>query len=160
MTMNESLHEVEYVELRMPSLRPVSELLDEFEDLGFTLHDDVVSLDRTDRTPPWQHSSIVEVEVRCDGEEVFGFDEGAWDVVRLKYLFATLPFELADTFIDAVFELSKRLSTPLIYRGNEIDANGLKARFAQVRSEVLASTGEDAGSEGLAILIQSMYRQR
>ncbi|PQO30430.1 hypothetical protein DTL21_24050 [Bremerella cremea] len=153
----EYLHEIECVELRSVAKRPVTELLPEFRSLGFTLHDDVVSLDRKGKIPPWQHTSIVEVEVQCEGDEVFGFEEGEWDVLQLKYLFATLPFELADRFIDVVFQLAGKLEASVTYRGVEVDASGLKERFAFICDELLSETGEDAGSEGLAILIHSTY---
>ena len=153
----EYLHEVELVELRCVTKRPVSELLPAFRSLGFTFHDDVVSLDRSGQIPPWQHTSIVEVEVQCEGEEVFGFEEGEWDVLQLKYLFATLPFELADRFIDVVFQLAGVLETSVMYRGVEVDASELKERFSLTCEELLSETGEGAGSERLAILIHSTY---
>ena len=153
----EYLHEVEIAELRSVAKRPVSELLPAFRSLGFTLHDDVVSLDRGGKIPPWQHTSIVEVEVQCEGEEVLGFEEGEWDVLHLKYLFATLPFELAETFIDVVFQLAGKLETSVTYRGVEVDASELKERLIRTCDELLSETGEDAGSEALAILIHSTY---
>src|SRR4051794_279088 len=113
----ENLHEFETVELRSATMRATSELLPVFERLGFTLHDDVVSLDRKGVIPPWQHPSIVEVEILGGNQEVFGFDDGKWDVIRLKYLFASLPFELVDQFIEVVFRLSRELSIPVNSRG-------------------------------------------
>ena len=70
----DKLHEVEVVTLRSESPRPLSELLPIFTSQGFTLHDDVVSLDRGDQVPPWQHAAVVEVECQLQGQEVFGFD--------------------------------------------------------------------------------------
>jgi hypothetical protein len=156
----EHLHEVEHVELLSPARRPVSELLPAFEGLGFTIHDDVVTLDRTGKIPPWQSSTIVAVHVQCDGEDVYGFDEGEWNVIQLRYLFASLPYELSEKFVDVAFNVSKNLFTPVVYKGAEIDAEGLRARFAQVRADLLARTREDAGSEALAILIHSTYPRR
>ena len=153
----EYLHEVECVELRSDAKRTVSELLQAFRSNGFTLHDDVVSLDRSGKIPPWQHTSVVEVEVQCEGEEVFGFEEGEWNVLHLKYFFATLPFELADRFIDVVFQLAGKLETSVTYRGVEVDASELKERLVLVCDELLSKTGQDAGSEELAILIHSTY---
>lgn len=153
----EYLHEVESVELRSASKRPLHELLPVFRSLGFTLHDDVVSLDRIGKVPPWQHPSIVEVDVQCDEEEVFGFKRGMWDVLHLKYLFATLPFELTDEFVDIVFRLCDKLGLSATYQGAVVDARTLKSQFSHVHDELLSETGESPGSEGLAILIHSTY---
>jgi hypothetical protein len=156
----EYLHEVETVELRSSTLRTVSELLPVLERLGFTLHDDVVSLDRNGTIPPWQHSSIIEVEVLCNDHEVTGFEEGEWNAIRLKYLFASLPFELVDQFVEVALKLSRKLATSVSFRGTNVNVGDLKDRFDQIRDEVLSETGEDAGSEGLAIVIHGTYPRR
>ncbi len=156
----EYLHEVEKVELCSQVARPTAELPLIFRKLGFTLHDDVVSFDRHGKIPPWQHSSIVEVEVSHNGEEVFGFDEGEWDSIRLKYLFATLPYELADKFVKVAFSVSKELVLPLRHAGMIVDEMTLQRHFAEIGKELLDQTGEEAGSEGLAILIHSTYPRR
>ena len=151
------LHEVEFVEIHSITKRPVSRLLPIFRGLGFILHDDVVSLDRKERIPPWQHTSIIEVEVLCDKEEVFGFREGDWDALYLEYHFATLPFELAERFIEIVFQLSVKLETTVMYQGVNVIASELKRQFSLIHDELYSETGEEPGSEGLAILIQSTY---
>lgn len=156
----EYLHEVEHVELPTPIKRPVAELLSVFKSLGFAIHDDVASLDRNEKIPPWQHSSIVEVKVQRDGEEVFGFEEGEWDELRCEYLFAYLPYELTERFVEVVFALSRLLSTPVKYRGACVDEHELKDRFTQIRADLLSETGVDAGSEWLAILIHGTYPRR
>ncbi len=156
----EYLHEVERVELCSQVARPTAELPLIFRKLGFTFHDDVVSFDRHGKMPPLQHSSIVEVEVLRNGEEVFGFDDGEWDAIRLKYLFATLPYELVDTFVKVAFSVSKELVLPLRYSGTIVDEMTLQRHFAEIRKDLLGQTGEDAGSERLAILIHSSYPRR
>jgi hypothetical protein len=81
----------------------LGELIRFFRSQGFALHDDVVSLDRKGKVPPWQHSSIVEVQTEFCGEEVFGLDEdGLWDCLSLKFLVASLPFELVERFVQTV----------------------------------------------------------
>lgn len=156
----EYLHELEQVEITTPNRRPLAELLPLFLQLGFTLHDDVVSLDRKGKIPPWQHSSIVEVETRCNGEEVFGFKEGVWDSILLRYLFATLPYELTDTFVDVTYAVSRKLSLPVKLRGVEIDEVMLRECFSKIREDLTSETGMDAGSEELAIWIHSTYPRR
>jgi hypothetical protein len=156
----EYLHEVEQLEICSPVHRPITELAPIFRKLGFTFHDDIVSLDRQERVPPWQHSSIVEIEVLCGGEEVFGFDEGEWDTILIKYLFASLPFELTDKFVEIAFLLSKEFSLPLMQAGATIDEMWLRQRLTWIRQELLDQTGEEAGSEGLAIQIHSTYPRR
>jgi hypothetical protein len=156
----EYLHEVEVVTLRSETPRPLSELLPVFTSQGFTLHDDVVSLDRGDTVPRWQHPSVVEVECQREDEEVFGFDEGEWDAVLLKYLFASLPFDNVDQFINVVVETSKRLGIRPEFQGQPVDGESLKREFNTIRDQLLSETGEDAGSEQLAILIHSTYPRR
>lgn len=154
------LHEVELVEFLSDHPRPLSELVPIFTALGFTVHDDVVSLDRSGRIPPWQHSSLVEVEVLRDGEELFGFEEGEWDTIQLKYLFASLPFEKSVEFLNTVEAIAKALAIVPRYRGSETDVSTLSNEFERIRDELLTETGEDPGSEGLAILIHSTYPRR
>ncbi len=156
----EYLHEVEQVEITTPVRRPLAELLPLFPQLGFKRHDDVVSLDRKGRIPPWQHSAIVEIETRCNGKEMFGFHEGEWDSILLRYLFATLPYELTNTFVDITYAVSRKLSLPVKQHGVEIDDATLRERFSKTRADLTSETGMDAGSEELAILIHSTYPRR
>ncbi len=156
----EHLYEVEQVEIHSQVARPVAELAPIFLKLGFTVHDDVVSLDRRGRIPPWQHSSVVEIEILLCGEEVFDFAEGKWDTMRIKYLFASLPFELTEKFIENAFSIGKDLSLPIMYAGLEIDEQWLRQRLGWIRQKLLDQTGEEAGSEGLAIIIHSQYPRR
>jgi hypothetical protein len=151
------LHELEFVEFRSEFPRRISELVPVFKSCGFTFHDDVVSIDRKGRVPPWQHSSIVEVVIRRDGEEVFGFEQGEWDVIRLEYLFASLPFALVDDFIDAVSAIADRLGIVPTFQGEPVASVDLKRRLVEVREDLIRATGEDAGSEPLAIFIHSTY---
>ncbi len=154
------LHEVEIVAFQSPTSRPLAELLTVFLGQGFTLHDDIVSLDRKDRSPPWQHCSLVEVEVRHGGVEVFGFDEGSWDLIELKYLFASLPYDNVKRFLEVVATTSGLLGIPPEFKGEKTTLDSLASEFSRIRDELRANTGEDAGSEGLAILIQSTYPRR
>ena len=153
-------HEEECIEFRAEIARPVRELRSLFKRLGFTFHDDVVSLDREGSIPPWQHTSIVEVEIQREGKELVGLNEGTWDTVQLKYLFATLPFELTDLFIATVEQVSAELRIAPRFNGIQTTISDLKQRFKQINSELLENTGETAGSESLAILIQSSYPRR
>ena len=114
MTDYDYLHEIEHVELRSAFRRPLSELLPLFKELGFTLHYDVLTLDREGTIPPWESSSIVSVETRCTGKDVSDFDDGEWDTIRLSYLFATLPFYLTSIFVDIAFTVAKRLFLPIL----------------------------------------------
>jgi len=153
----EYLREVESVRFARAIPADVSRLLPLFRQLGFTLHDDVVSMDRKGRCVPWQHSSIVEVEISLDGEEVFGFDEGQWNDIELKYMFSRLPFELSASFVDAAMALGQGLELACQHRGQLVDAGTLRARFSQTREELRREVGMDCGDEALAILISSTY---
>jgi hypothetical protein len=153
------LHEVETVTIQAEEPQSIAALLPLFKRLGFSLHDDVLSLDRSDRNPPWQHSSIVEVELLHNGEEVFDVED-YWDTMHIKYLFASLPYELAEKFVEVAFSISKSLSLPLIHRGEVVTSILLRQRFMSYKEEILAETGDEPGSESLAILIQSTYPRR
>ncbi len=154
------LHEVELVELVAATPRSVVALVPVLKSCGFTFHDDVVSLDRNGRIPPWQHSSVVEVEIQRDGKEVFGFERGQWDSIQLKYLFASLPFDLVDEFLKAVIAVADQLGITPTRHGRNVTADDLKKAFSEVREELIRETGDDAGSEGLAIFIHSTYPRR
>lgn len=151
------LHEIEQVELVSSVRKSLSELLVIFRSLNFTLHDDVVSLDRKERVPPWQHSSIVEIQIQLDGVDVYGFDEGSWNLIRLQYLYATLPYVLTETFIDVAFAVSDRLLLPVMFHGAPVDKSTLRHSLSRIRDELITETGEEPGSKGLAILIHSTY---
>ncbi|WP_182868452.1 hypothetical protein [Stieleria mannarensis] len=153
----EYLHEQEVVAFRSSTRRPLAELLPTFTSQGFALHDDTVSLDRSDNVPPWQHPSIVEVECQLDGDEVFGFDEGEWDTLLMKYLFASVPFEFVDQFVDVVITTGRLLGIEPKFHGNPVSGESLKEKFERIREQLLSETGELAGSEQLAIIIQSTY---
>lgn len=151
------LHEVEVVEFHATEPRPLSELLPLFKSLGFTLHDDVLSLDRSGKIPPWQHASTVEVEVLCNGVEVFGFESGKWDTLQLQYLFASLPTGEADKFLAIIDSLTTALGITPHYQGLETNTAALKVEFERILTVLHDETGYSPGSEGLAILIQATY---
>lgn len=151
------LHEIELVELRSSTPRRIADLVPIFKSCGFTFHDDVVCLDREGKVPPWQHPSVVEVEIQLNGDEVYGFDSGMWELIQLKYLFASLPFELTEQFAKAVFCVSEALGIPPEHNGQKVTKTDLLKSFELSRLELVGETGEDAGSEGLAIFIHSTY---
>lgn len=153
-------HEIEIVAFRPPVPRPRSEVAKILLPLGFTRHDDVVSLDRTGDVPPWQHGSIVEVATHLDGREVYGFGRGKWDRLELKYLFAFLPFELTETFVTVVVATGKLLGLSPEFRGTAIDAVGLRTAFLAMKDELLAESGDDPGSKCLRSFIESTYPRR
>src|SRR5262249_49290027 len=129
----EYLHELEGVVFQSDAAKPLTELWPIFRAHGFARHDDVVSLDLGGSVPPWQHSSIVEVQVLYEGEEVFGFDEGLWDTVRLEYLFASLPFEFVGTFVNTVEQISRDLGISPSYRSAPADSDSLLSALQAAR---------------------------
>src|SRR5262249_6750946 len=102
----------------------------------------------------------VEVEVRYHNEEVFGFGDGEWDELRLKYLFASLPFEASEQFIRSVAITSEHLRIASEFRGQITDALRLRKDFEEIRADLVSAIGDEPGSESLAILIQSTYPRR
>lgn len=151
------LHEIEVVTFQLSSPRPVRELLRLFTSQGFDLHDDVFSLDRKDRVLPWQHSSIAEVAIECGGREVFEFQDGVWDCLKLKYLFATLPFECVESFVQVVVAASRALGIIPEFRGRPTNTIELRNEFERMKAELIAEVGDEPGSESVAIFIRTTY---
>jgi hypothetical protein len=150
------LHELELVTFRIQSPRPVRALAAFLRALGFTLHEDVLSLDRKGNMPPWQHKSVVEVKILKDGKEVFDLD-AHWNVLNLEYLLAWLPAECIDVFVDCVFQVARWLGSPATHRGVQVTERELRDSLNGFCRELEDRVGESVGSEGLAILIQSTY---
>lgn len=154
----ERLHEVVSVTLEPAELRQSSELASCLSSLGFSNHGDLFSLDRRDSVPPWQHASIVEVYVYRSGEVVY--DEKGWDKIRLDYLFAFLPVELSDVFIDVAFAVSDVLGVPVLYRKEVVERDELASALKRFSDELMEDWYETPGSEELAILIAGTYPRR
>ncbi len=154
------LHELEIVEFRTQPPRARAELLPMFLSMGFRQYDDVVSLDRTDKSPPWQTSTIVAVEVHQAGREVYGFKDGDWNTLKLGYLLPSLPFAFVDRFVAAVSAVGASLDLRPQFGGETIEIADLKSLFLGFREELLEQTGCEPGDENLAILIQSTYPRR
>lgn len=151
------LHEKEIVSFHADPPRPRSLLWKCFSEQGFTKHKDIVYLARPPGAPVWQSRSTVEVSVNLGGVEKFGFGTSRWDELQLQYLFAHLPFEEHERFIAAVERTSDLLQLLPHYRGAVATAQRLREEFAKAREEVLQTTGEEPGSEVLAILILDTY---
>src|SRR5260370_40130334 len=150
------LHEVEVVSFQTDSPQQVAPLAALLESLGFTLHDDVYSLDRVDKVQPWQHGSIVEVEMLLDGKEVFDL-EGEWNSLKLKYLLAFLPADYICIFVDSVFAVARELNLSPVLGGEVTTRDGLLERLSAFAQDLESELGEQPGSEGLAIIIHGTY---
>ena len=154
----ELLHESESVYLVGNEQRKYTDLHNVLRCLGFSLHGDVFSLDRTDQIPPWQHDAIAEVHVLRYGVEIY--DEDGWDCLILDYLFASLPETCVPVFIDVVFKVANALKLQPRVGLNLIDRVWLEQRFAACSSDLMAEYAEVAGSEELAILIAESYPRK
>lgn len=151
------LHEVEKVDIAAGQFQELSALLGLFLDLGFTLHDDVVSFDRVDFVHPWQHTSIVEVMVLHNGEEVFGFDDGIWNAMTLKYLTPNLPQDCVRVFSNKVIAVASALETHALYRGRPISEQVLFQELTDCCNDIRTHSSLEVGSEELAKLIRCTY---
>ncbi|MCA9126424.1 MAG: hypothetical protein KDB22_05035 [Planctomycetales bacterium] len=56
--------------------------------------------------------------------------------------------------------VAEQLGVTPTRHGKEVTADDLRQGFAAVREELIRETGDDAGSEGLAIFIHSTYPGR
>jgi hypothetical protein len=138
----------------------VTDLYSLLIDSGFTFRNDVASYARFDKCEPWQHDSIVETEVYYNGEEVYDFDEGRWSSMALKYLVASLPFYLHETYLDITFSLAERICSSVYFQGSLATRESAKRNLTSIRDDLLASSGAEPGSEVLAIAIFDSYRKR
>ena len=153
------LHEAETVTLTSHEDRPIAALQLILLSLGFILHEDVFSMDRVDKCPPWQSTLIIQVELLLNGIEVFDLD-GNWNELRLRYLFASVPSDLIDRFCDTVMELARRLQLTPHLNGHPITRKELDDHFRKCLEELESEFGETPGSESVAILIQSTYPRK
>lgn len=157
--MDANYHELEEVILESPSVRKVPELSKILRSLGFTLHEDVFSLDRSDDVAAWQSDSIVEVQLVFNERETFNL-KGKWNSIRLQYYLATLPVELGSIFLDTVHKIAQALNLPMRFRGEVVSVEQLRAIFDRYSKELVNDLGESPGSEGLAIMIHEAYHRR
>ena len=149
------LHEEVVVILRSDRLRRIRDAHGSMTALGFTRHDDVWSLDRKGHVPPWQHASIIELDFLKNGIEIYA--SGSWDLIRCRYLFASLPMEYVPAFVEAVFTLANRLLLSVALDDAPTTREDLLEYLARCADDLHSEFGEIAGSESLAVLIQSTY---
>ena len=152
-----SLHEIESVRLISHEPRPYSDLSDCLSRFGFARHDDVFSLDRTDAPLPWQHSAVIEARTLINGEEVY---EDVWDTVSLDYLFAFLPADYIDLYVETIFRVADCLELAPIFRDAPVDRIQLRAKLQSFVVELASEYGERPGSESLAVLIAETYPRK
>lgn len=152
------LHESETVSLQTPSPRSCNELVPVLQTLGFTLHEDIFSLDRVGSIPPWQSSSWVDVDLFLRGTEINDLS-AQWDTIKLVYLLATLPREGISTFVASATKLSGLLGLPMMYKDQVVSAKELEAAFNDCADELEREVA-DPGSETVAIFIESTYPRR
>ena len=153
----EFLHEMETVQFVVEPEQRIRSLGSHFRGLGFRRHDDLFVMDRPRPTPPWQPTSLVEVRFQRGGVETFEVQNGWFDTLCLHFLLASLPFEFAETFVAVVEQTSRFLGVPGRYRSADVTALQLMSHLRECRMELLDRTGEEPGSEALAILILDTY---
>ena len=151
------LHEVETVTFRPSTQRPLREAKVALAACGFARHDDVMSLDRDRPFPVWQHSSIAEIEFRLAGREVFGFARGQWDCMHVEYLFSSLPFECLTVFLNTISAVADLFHIQPEYMSETMSVPSIRDAMLRHREELLENTGEEPGSEALAIFVNSTY---
>jgi len=149
------LHEAEEVYLVSDVPRRCSIIHSILVQLGYTLHEDVYSLDRQGHLPPWQSEAFVDVYVMVGESEVFEPSE-AWDTVKLVYLLATLPSDGITTFVASVSQVSHLLRLPMTYRGKVVTALELEQALVGCADELRRNVGEP-GTESVAIYVESTY---
>lgn len=154
------LHEVEDVVLTSYAKRPCAALWNLFSEQGFTLYEDVFSLDRPrkPKLPLWQSEAFVDVDIFSDENPIYEPDE-EWNKVVLKYLLATQPRSGIAIFSKHASEISARLDIPMTFKGKVVTSEELEKQLNNFADELTAQVGEP-GSEDVAIVIQSTYPRR
>lgn len=156
----DDLHEAEDVTFASDKKQACLSLWKILKTSGFTLHEDVFSLDRPKKPPLpiWQSESFVEVSILNDNEEVYE-SSGEWNKLVLRYLLATQPRQGIPTFAKTAATLSERLGIPMVFHGKPVTIEELEANLNRFAGEVTANLGEP-GSEEVAILIRATYPRR
>jgi hypothetical protein len=151
------LHEVEDVILQSETKRPCAPLWKLLKAQGFTLYEDVFSLDRPKKPkfPIWQSEAFVDVEILNDETEVYD-PEDEWNRVVLKYLLATQPRAGIPVFVKEASGISTHLGLPMMFRGKFVTVEELEKQLNTNADELTAQLGEP-GSEDVAIVIESTY---
>jgi hypothetical protein len=149
------LHEAEEVYLRSEARRPCSVVHSILEQLGYTLHEDVYSLDREGALPPWQAEAFVDVYIMEGESEVYEPSE-TWDTIKLVYLLATLPKDGIQRFAASASRISHLLRIPMTYGGKLVSEQDLTQALLDCADELRLNVGEP-GTESVAIYIESTY---
>lgn len=152
------LHEAEDVWLISDTVRWCAELWPVLPELGFHLDEDVFTVDRSGKLPPWQSRSIIVLQVLRGDREIY--DEHAqWDRVKLRYLLATLPPEVLEVFVETAASVADQLRLPMQYRGRVVTKEELRAGLEGCLRELRESAGEP-GSKEVAAAIEMTYPRR
>ena len=78
------------------------------------------ALNRTGKFRPGNTHAMVEVEVLHEGEEIFGFEEGLWDTIELKYLLGSLPLKNTNRFLECGGDHVSSLGHPPELKGKRL----------------------------------------
>ena len=152
------LHEVETVEFPFTPARHLQDVIRSLTAVGFTYHQNILFLDRTDRGEPWQSIAVTEVSALSAGVEVYERDQNV-DVVELQYLLATLPPALLQQFVSSVDRAASALGEAPRFRGKEITPEELSGLLEGFVEELRAEIGEP-GSLEVRIEIERTYPRR
>jgi hypothetical protein len=127
--------------------------------LGFTLTDDFAELLRIDDPLPWQSETLVTCTFLSHGKEVYP-DETGFDCLECSILVATLPEEHIATAIQAIHQLADEFSLSVLYHGKAI-ARPESSKLLKIwLSDILAESGDKAGSESVRIVIEMEYQKK
>jgi hypothetical protein len=81
-------------------------------EIGFKSVDDCYKFKRSGNLPAWQSTTLLSIDVRLRGAEVYETEEdvnegksGKWDSLVAKYLMATVPKECVRPAVDLLFSV-------------------------------------------------------
>jgi hypothetical protein len=164
--MKSDYHEKETILLKGSQLHDRKLLHKWLRKRGYRSEDDFYYLQRKGRFRPWQTSTLITLNVRRGGHEIYETEEDLiegigtnWDELRSEYLMATLPRECIAAVTAEIAAIAAEFDLTIEYCGAVVDIAELASRLNAVADQ-LTSEFDEPGSEALAILIERQYGSR
>lgn len=153
------VHEIERFDLASPAAFSWQSVQPILAKLGFTFRDNFAELMRGDSSQPWQSEAVVSCEFLAGGKQIYP-DEIDFDLIRVSVLVASLPEEQAISAIHLLHLVAEQLAVPVCYLGRAVSRDACLALVRSWHSDILAETGDVAGSESVGILIAMEYDRK
>lgn len=142
--------EVQFPLNRVVSAGKVNRLL---KSAGATLFYDVYGFKRETEVPDWQSECFADVYLYFQGQSADA--QESIDHVVLRYPMASIGTEYIEKFCSLAQEISVAFDVTAELDGEVIDSDLLRAYLESIAARIMEDWGEEPGSMGLAILIET-----